>query len=74
MHGVEPEPVAARSQGEADRFAQRALLVTISGASNADVDPTRGFTIVSEASPSQLGLTFDSAINQVLISALDPRP
>lgn len=57
--------MAALLQGEAGRFAQRALLVNITSASNADVDPTRCATIVSEAPRSQLELTFDSAINQV---------
>ena len=52
-------------QGEADRFTQRALVVTISSASNADVDPARSSTIVSEALPAQMALTFESAVNQV---------
>lgn len=52
-------------QGEANRFAQRALVVTISSASNADVDSSRSSTILSEALPAQMALTFESAVNQV---------
>jgi len=54
-------------QGQVDIHSQRALLVTISGARNADVDPARGSTIVSKELRSQLVLTFEGAINEVCI-------
>ena len=54
-------------QGQVDIHSQRALLVSISGARNADVDPARGSTIVSKELRSQLVLTFEGAINEVCI-------
>ena len=56
-------------QGEAAQFVQRALVVSVRGATNADVDPVHSTTLVSEAPAASLELTFQSSINQVSPSA-----
>lgn len=65
MHSQQqlPEMVSAISlQGQS--WSDRALLVSVTAASNADIDPLRAATVVSSAPASDFLVTFDAGYNQ----------
>jgi hypothetical protein len=57
--------VAQRPSLQGQSWADRALLVSITAASNADTDFARADTVVSSAPQSDFTVTFEAGYNEV---------